>query len=188
MAESKTDVERDIEQTRERMAGTVRELEQRYTQRLDAVKEKLDVPRMARAHPWAALGIAFGGGLLLSVTKADEKLAEAVANAATSAASALADVARHAADVAVASAQSAIQRVQGEGETQATPAAPAGAGEPGIVDRVKEKVVDTIARPADRVLDEMRAASVEVAYPKDTVLPAETPEPRNAEPSSWGVE
>jgi Protein of unknown function (DUF3618) len=66
MAETTADVRRDIELTRERMSSTIDELEQ-----------KLNVAQMVRDHPWPALAIAVGAGVLLSGTRADVKAAAA---------------------------------------------------------------------------------------------------------------
>jgi hypothetical protein len=70
MAETTADVRRDIELTRERMSSTIQELE-----------EKLNVKQMVREHPWPALAIAFGAGVILSGSKADIKAAAATAAA-----------------------------------------------------------------------------------------------------------
>jgi uncharacterized protein DUF3618 len=68
MAETTADVRRDIELTRERMSSTIEELEQ-----------KLNVKQMVRDHPWPAIAIAFGAGIVLSGSKADVKAAAATA-------------------------------------------------------------------------------------------------------------
>lgn len=70
MAETTADIRRDIEMTRERMAGTIEELEQ-----------KLDVRQLVRDHPWPALAIAVGAGVLLSGSRADVKAAAATSAA-----------------------------------------------------------------------------------------------------------
>lgn len=70
MAETPADVRRDIEVTRERMSGTIEELEQ-----------KLNVKQMVRDHPWPALAIAVGAGVMLSGSRADVKAAAATSAA-----------------------------------------------------------------------------------------------------------
>ncbi len=62
MAETTADVRRDIELTRERMSSTLAQLER-----------KLNVTQVVRDNPWAAVGVTFGAGLLLSGTRADVK-------------------------------------------------------------------------------------------------------------------
>jgi len=66
MAETTDDVRRDIELTRERMSKTLGELEQ-----------KLNVMEMVRDHPWPALALAVGAGVLLSGSGSDVKAAAA---------------------------------------------------------------------------------------------------------------
>lgn len=70
MAETTADVRRDIEVTRERMSGTIEELEQ-----------KLNVKQLVRDHPWPALAIAVGAGVVLSGSRADVKAAAATSAA-----------------------------------------------------------------------------------------------------------
>jgi ElaB/YqjD/DUF883 family membrane-anchored ribosome-binding protein len=72
MVETTADVRRDIELTRERMSGTIQELEQ-----------KLNLAQMVRDHPWPALALAVGAGVLLSGSRADVKAAAATAASAS---------------------------------------------------------------------------------------------------------
>ncbi len=76
MAETTADVRRDIELTRERMSDTLAELER-----------KLNVMQIVRDHPWPALGLALGAGVLLSGSGADVKAAAATATATKGASS-----------------------------------------------------------------------------------------------------
>ena len=78
MAETTADVRRDIELTRERMSSTLTELE-----------HKLNVADMVREHPWSALALAVGAGVLLSGSGADIKAAAATATATKGAGSKL---------------------------------------------------------------------------------------------------
>ena len=66
MAETTADVRRDIEMTRERMSGTLAQLEQ-----------KMNVMQIVRDHPWPALAVAVGAGIALSGSNADVKAAAA---------------------------------------------------------------------------------------------------------------
>jgi hypothetical protein len=76
MAETTADVRRDIELTRERMSTTIDELE-----------KKLNVAQMVRDHPWPALAVAFGAGVVLAGSGADMKAAVAATTATKSASS-----------------------------------------------------------------------------------------------------
>ena len=78
MAETTADVRRDIELTRERMSTTIDELER-----------KLNVTQMVREHPWPALALAVGAGVLLSGSKSDVKAAAATVAATKGASSKL---------------------------------------------------------------------------------------------------
>jgi hypothetical protein len=70
MAETTADVRRDIELTRERMSDTLAQLER-----------KLNLMQMVKDHPWPALAVAVGAGVLLSRSGADIKAAAATAAA-----------------------------------------------------------------------------------------------------------
>jgi len=78
MAETTADVKRDIELTRERMSSTIDELER-----------KLNVTQMVRDHPWPAIALAVGAGILLSGSKTDVKAAAATLAATKGASSKL---------------------------------------------------------------------------------------------------
>jgi hypothetical protein len=78
MAETTADVRRDIELTRERMSSTIEELEQ-----------KLNVKQMVVDHPWPAIALAVGAGVLLSGSGADVKAAAATVTATKGASSKL---------------------------------------------------------------------------------------------------
>ena len=70
MAETTSEVRADIEQTRARMSGAIAELE-----------HKVDVSQRVKDHPWAAVGIAFGAGVALSVSRQDVTAARVTADA-----------------------------------------------------------------------------------------------------------
>ena len=76
MAETTADVRRDIELTRERMSSTIEQLEQ-----------KLNVKQMVVDHPWPAIALAVGAGVLLSGSRADVKAAAATVSATKGASS-----------------------------------------------------------------------------------------------------
>jgi len=76
MAETTADVRRDIELTRERMSTTLAQLEQ-----------KLNVMQIVRDHPWPAIAVAVGAGVLLSGSRTDVKAAAATVAATRGASS-----------------------------------------------------------------------------------------------------
>jgi hypothetical protein len=76
MAVTTADVRRDIELTRERMSSTLAELEQ-----------KMNLMQVVKDHPWPALALAVGAGVLLSGSSVDIKAAAATATATKGASS-----------------------------------------------------------------------------------------------------
>ena len=70
MVETTADVRRDIELTRERMSSTLAELE-----------HKLNLMQVVKDHPWPALALAVGAGVLLSGSDVDVKAAAATVGA-----------------------------------------------------------------------------------------------------------
>ena len=88
-SESTAAVRQDLAATRERMSGTIAELEQRVSGTIDGVKQKVgdvkqkvDVIALVRQHPWPALAAAFVAGVALSASGADRKAARATTRAA----------------------------------------------------------------------------------------------------------
>jgi len=76
MAETTADVRRDIELTRERMSTTLAQIEQ-----------KVNLMQVVREHPWPAIAVAVGAGVLLSGSGADIKAAGATVAATRGASS-----------------------------------------------------------------------------------------------------
>ena len=70
MAETTAEIRRDIEMTRDRISGTINELEQR-----------VNVVQQIRANPWPSLAVAFAAGLALSRSGADARAAAVTATA-----------------------------------------------------------------------------------------------------------
>ena len=81
MAETTADVRRDIELTRERMSTTLSQLEQ-----------KMNLMQIVRDHPWPALAVALGAGVVLSGSRADVKAAAATVTATRGASGRIGDV------------------------------------------------------------------------------------------------
>lgn len=173
MTESTADVRHEMDVTRARMSLAVDELEARLSESADAVKEKLDVMRLVREHPWIALGVAVGAGALLGGTGADRAAAEKGADAARRGARATADATKRGAQAAVAAVRS---RFGGADEAQSgADAAASGGGERGglggVVDRAAAALGSTLG--FDHLLDEMRRAAGELgrAMPNGPTAP-----------------
>ena len=76
----------DVQRARDQISDTIAELQDRVTAPVQAVKQRLDVGRVVREHPWAALAVAIGAGVLVASTGADERAAEIAAEQARQAA------------------------------------------------------------------------------------------------------
>jgi hypothetical protein len=155
MSERTTDVQRDIALTRERMSQTIAELDARISDRVMVVKERLDLTQLVEDHPWPALALAFGIGLLLAGTGADAKAARATTRAAKSAPGATADLARR----GWSAAASALS-----GSTESDREAEVGTG---LGDRVRSVI--TRATGVDELIGQMRDAAAELARPASYV-------------------
>jgi hypothetical protein len=155
MTESTTDVQRDMALTRERISETIAELDARISGRVAVVKERLDLTQLVEDHPWAALAVALGLGVLLAGTGADEKAARATVRAAKGAPGATADVARRGWDAAA----SAVRR-DGNGERDVNVAL-------GLTDRVRSTI--TRATGVDELMSQMRDAAAELVRPASYV-------------------
>lgn len=148
MDERPADVEREIRLTRERMADTVAEIEDRISEKTAAVKRKLDVLQLAAEHPWPALGVAFAAGLLLSATGADRRALRGARDAATRAADGAVDAARNAGPLL----GDLVDRVKSTvADRSSSTAAPNESGAAGLVDRAKSALgVDEMGRELER--------------------------------------
>lgn len=152
MAESMDDVRYDIANTRQRMSQTLQELDARLSQRSGEVKERVEAAKdrldpgqlgpLIQEHPWAALAVAFGIGLVLSGSGADRAVAHGTARAARDGSHAALDAARSA-------RESVVERVRGGREQPSDMLVPLVADytadavheeKPGLVDRVADTV------------------------------------------------
>ena len=103
MAETTADVRRDIELTRERMSDTLAQLEQ-----------KMNLMQVVKDHPWPALAIALGAGVLLAGSGSDVKAAGATVAATKGASNKLGTLLDDAVSSLVTGAHDAFQgRLEG---------------------------------------------------------------------------
>ena len=147
MAETTADVRRDIEVTRERMSGTIEELEQ-----------KLNVKQLVRDHPWPALAIAVGAGVVLSGSRADVKAAAAT-SAATQGArsklgSALDDIIAQLVTAATTALQPQVDQVVGDVRTLLAPQQGGGARRTAPFRAPPESAQGYGVGPIDRPMEE----------------------------------
>jgi hypothetical protein len=157
MSERTADVQRDMALTRERMSGTIAELDAQISSRIARVKEKVDLVQIAQDHPWPALAVAIGLGLLLSGTGADAKAARATMRAAKAAPGTTTDLARRGLD----GAKGLIGRNgDGTGDVGAEE-------EPGFADRMRATITRAIG--LDDLMNQMHDASTELSRPASYV-------------------
>ena len=97
----------EIAATRTRLSGTVAELEQQMSDRIEGVKQKVSVAELARRHPWAALATAFVAGVALSTSGADRRAARATKRAAKR----TPELARRGASVAASAAAAGVSHL-----------------------------------------------------------------------------
>ena len=147
-------VQREMEVTRERMSDTLSEIESRVSEATDGVKEKLDVSRLVREHPWPALAAAVVAGLVLSGTRADEKVADATVEAAKRGSSAAADGVRQLGEAAANRLHGGNDdNVDDELDTER---------QDGLLQRAKTTVVRAVQNQTRELEQEMRQASEDI--------------------------
>ena len=155
--DERTRVQREMEVTRERMSDTLSAIESRVSETTDDVKEKLDVSRLVREHPWPALAAAVVAGVVLSGTRADEKVAEATVEAAKRGSSAAADGVRQL-------GEAAASRLHG-GNGDAVDESADTDHKDGFVQRAKTTVVQAVQNQARELEHDIRRASEEIGRP-----------------------
>lgn len=156
MAETKSSARHEIARNRERFTETLDEIETHVSERVSSVKRRFDVAQYAREHPWPALSIAIALGALIGGSRADEKAAVASAAGAKRAARATADGAKR-----VAARLHRADSERGSAAARADAEPERDASKPGIGDRIGAVAGASFIRAIDRLLDEMRAASVQ---------------------------
>lgn len=72
----------DVRRARSQLSTTLNELEERITAPVQAVKQRLEVGRVVREHPWAALAVAVGTGVAIATSGADKRAATVAADTA----------------------------------------------------------------------------------------------------------
>ena len=147
MTDSTSEIVREMDATRARMARDIDQLQARASEKVRAVKQGLDVGQLVRDHPWSALGAAVVLGAIVGGSGADEKAAVATVAGAKAAASASKN--------AVSGAMEKLHSSE-----DAEPATFTGQrSKPGIGARLFDSFGALVARRLDGLVDEMRVAS-----------------------------
>lgn len=151
------DVRYDLAMTRARMAATLEALDQRLdegksavSQKVNQVRQALDVRDFAREHPWMAIGAAMAVGMLVAGSGADRR-----------AASAISDTARAVPGAAMGAGSAIagkVKELRGGGDDAEAPGLEAAeAQEPGFFDRIVGRIGEALQ--LDRFVAELAEAS-----------------------------
>jgi hypothetical protein len=158
MPQSIDDARDEVREARTEMTSTIEQIDANVSARAQALKARTDIRRIVTEHPWPALGIAFGAGLLLSATGADEKAASAAVTVAKRATTATRDAATRG-----ATAVREKFRSRGRGDTLADSTerreADIAQVKPSLGTRLAEVATAPVISLLDRVLDDMRVAA-----------------------------
>src|SRR5690349_24632383 len=88
MTDQTSEIVREMDATRAQMGRDIDQLQARAAEKVNAVRQRLDVAQLVRDHPWPAIGAAVVLGALVGGSGADEKAAVATVAGAKAAASA----------------------------------------------------------------------------------------------------
>ena len=147
MTEKTAEIVREMDATRARMASDIDQLQSRAAEKVQAVKQRLDVAQLVRDHPWPALGAAVVLGALVGGSGADEKAAVATVAGAKAAASASKDAVSGMVEKLHSSDDAEPETIAVE-----TP-------KPGLGERVFDAFGAMVARALDGVVEDVRHAS-----------------------------
>ena len=102
---------------RDRMSDTAADIEALVTDRVDAVKDRVNVVQVIRDHPWASLAVAVGAGVAVAASGADRKAATAAVqttrDAARAGAQTVKSASKRAATATAETARTAPSRTRG---------------------------------------------------------------------------
>lgn len=147
MTQETAEIVREMDATRARMARDIDQLEARAAEKVQAVKQRLDLGQLVRDHPWPALGAAVVLGALVGGSGADEKAAVATVAGAKAAASASKD--------AVSGVVEKLRSSDDAEEETHVVESP----KPSLGERVFDAFGAMVARALDGVVEDMRHAS-----------------------------
>jgi len=141
------DARSDLRATRNQIATTADALSDRVHDEVDSAKKKINPLDYAREYPWAAIGVAAGIGLALSLSGADKRAARAAVKGAKAAGGAIADGAVELKDRAVELAQ---HRDPGPSAENTDAAA-----EPSVGSRIRDRIQSSVYELLSHGLDEL---------------------------------
>jgi hypothetical protein len=152
MTQETAEIVREMDATRARMARDIDQLESRAAEKVQAVKQRLDVAQLVRDHPWPALGAAVVLGALVGGSGADTRAAVATVAGAKAGARAAADASK--------SAVSAVkEKIQSSDDPEPESFAAVESRKPGLGERLFDSLGAMVARGLDGLVEDMRLAS-----------------------------
>ncbi|HEY2854351.1 MAG TPA: hypothetical protein VGJ18_15960 [Gemmatimonadaceae bacterium] len=148
MTDTANEIRSEMAATRDRMADDINEIKAEAAERVHAAKERVNVMRMVREHPWPALGAAVALGAAIGGSGADMKAAAATVAGA-----------KKAAQVSKEAATNTIAKLHSSDDESPAPVRESEVSRPRIGDKVSVMLGALVMRGLDRVLEEMRAAA-----------------------------
>ena len=152
MTEETAEIVREMDATRARMARDIDQLEARAAEKVQAVKQRLDVAQLVRDNPWTALGAAVALGALVGGSGADEKAAVATVAGVKAGAKAAASASENAVSVVK-------EKLHSSDDAEPDTLATVESSKPGLGERIFDAFGAIVARSLDGLVDEMRHAS-----------------------------
>jgi hypothetical protein len=147
MNEKTSEVVREMDATRAGMSRDIDQLQARASEKVRAVKQRLDVGQLVRDNPWSALGAAVVLGAIVGGSGADEKAAVATVAGAKAAAGASRNAVSGAMEKLHSSDDAEPETFTGQ------------RSKPGIGARLFDSFGALVARRLDGLVDDMRVAS-----------------------------
>ena len=152
MTQETAEIVREMDATRAQMARDIDQLQARASEKVQAVKQRLDVGQLVRDHPWPALGAAVALGALIGGTGADTKAAVATVAGAKAGAKAATDASK--------SAVSAVkEKIHSSDDAEPQTLAAVEPRKPGLGERLFDSLGAMIARGLDGLVEDVRVAS-----------------------------
>ncbi|HKN68729.1 MAG TPA: DUF3618 domain-containing protein [Gemmatimonadaceae bacterium] len=152
MTQETAEIVREMDATRAQMARDIDQLQARAAEKVQRVKQRLDVGQLVRDHPWPALGAAVVLGALVGGTGADTKAAVATVAGAKAGA-------RAAADASKSAASAVKEKIHSSDDAEPESFAAVESTKPGLGERLFDSLGAMVARGLDGLVEDMRVAS-----------------------------
>jgi uncharacterized protein DUF3618 len=152
MTQATAEIVREMDATRAQMARDIDQLQARAREKVNAVKQRLDVAQLVRDHPWPALGAAVVLGALVGGSGADEKAAVATVAGAKAGAKAAASASKDA-------VSGMMEKLHSSNDEEPEALADVQSRKPSVGERLFDSLGAMVARGLDGLVEDMRVAS-----------------------------